>query len=140
MADQAQQSNKGRQKSGIAKTTTQRVNAMDAALKASGGRILSRLRLSANASNALKTLSSTGQTERSIIESSLISRAASTLTNGICGATQDNAQFKQEFETLYRECADKLKLYINFDLRSDGRYKEEAVFLAYELFCACKVN
>ena len=83
MSEQTKKSNKGRKKSGNAKTTTQRVNALDTALKASGGRILSRVRLSAEAAIALSQLSESKETERTIIERSLILAAKNQKILGI---------------------------------------------------------
>lgn len=63
---------RGRPPTGEAKTATQRVNALDEALKASGGRILNRTRLSPEATAALAALSGHFGTDRAAIEAALI--------------------------------------------------------------------
>lgn len=63
---------RGRPVTGQAKTPTQRASAFDAALLASGGRILSRVRLSADAAKALRALSEQLGSDRAAIEQALI--------------------------------------------------------------------
>ncbi|ABX19836.1 hypothetical protein C6Q28_25180 [Burkholderia multivorans] len=63
---------RGRPPTREAKTATQRVNALDEALKASGGRILNRTRLSPEATAALAALSGHFGTDRAAIEAALI--------------------------------------------------------------------
>lgn len=55
-----------------AKTPTQRVKALDAELIASGGRVLGRVRLSADAARALAYLSEEYGSDRAAIEAALI--------------------------------------------------------------------
>lgn len=55
-----------------AKTPTQRVKALDAELIASGGRVLGRVRLSADAARALSRLSPKHGSDRAAIEAALI--------------------------------------------------------------------
>ncbi|WP_420213374.1 hypothetical protein ACN8ZM_39845 (plasmid) [Burkholderia aenigmatica] len=55
-----------------AKTATQRVSALDKALVASGGRILNRLRLSSDATQALERLSGEHGSDRAAIEAALL--------------------------------------------------------------------
>ena len=57
-----------------AKTPTERVKALDAELIASGGRILGRVRLSADAAAALARLSQEYGSDRAAIEAALISQ------------------------------------------------------------------
>lgn len=57
-----------------AKTPTQRVKALDAELIASGGRILGRVRLSADAAQALAYLSEKHGSDRAAIEAALIAQ------------------------------------------------------------------
>lgn len=66
---------RGRPVTGNAKTPTERVQALDAALLASGGRLLNRLRLSAEAVEALAVLAKLDGSDRAAIENSLIERA-----------------------------------------------------------------
>jgi N-acyl-D-aspartate/D-glutamate deacylase len=66
---------RGRPSTGNAKTPTERVKALDAALLASGGRILNRVRLSTEAVEALAALAELDGSERAAIENSLIERA-----------------------------------------------------------------
>jgi hypothetical protein len=63
---------RGRPVTGEAKTPTQRVKALDEALLASGGRILSRTRLEADAAAALANLATLYGTDRAAIEAALI--------------------------------------------------------------------
>lgn len=63
---------RGRPPTGKAKTPTERVKALDAALLASGGRVLNRVRLSEEAVSALAALSDLHGSERAAIENSLI--------------------------------------------------------------------
>lgn len=63
---------RGRPVTGEAKTPTERVKAADAALVTSGGRILSRTRLSAEATVALAALSERYGSDRAAIEAALI--------------------------------------------------------------------
>lgn len=55
-----------------AKTPTERVKNLDAALLASGGRILNRLRLSAEPASALQSLSERFGSDRAAIEKALM--------------------------------------------------------------------
>ena len=57
-----------------AKTATQRVKALEAELIASGGRILGRVRLSADAAQALAHLSDKHGSDRAAIEAALIAQ------------------------------------------------------------------
>lgn len=66
---------RGRPVTGEAKTSTERGKALEAALLASGGRILSRVRLSAEAAAALSILSKRCGTDRTAIEQALIDAA-----------------------------------------------------------------
>jgi N-acyl-D-aspartate/D-glutamate deacylase len=72
MAEQKKAATRGRPVTGKAKTPTERVKALDAALLASGGRILNRVRLSAEAVAALAALTDAHGSERAAIENSLI--------------------------------------------------------------------
>jgi hypothetical protein len=63
---------RGRPVTGEAKTPTQRASAFDAALVASGGRILSRVRLSPEAADALRKLSEHYGSDRAGIEAALL--------------------------------------------------------------------
>ena len=63
---------KGRPATGKPKTSTERGAALEAALKASGGRILSRVRLSPDAAKALVVLSERLGSDRAAIEHALI--------------------------------------------------------------------
>lgn len=63
---------KGRPITGTAKTPTQRVQALDAALLESGGRVLNRVRLSPEAAAALSRLSERYGSDRAAIEQALI--------------------------------------------------------------------
>lgn len=63
---------RGRPATGEAKTPTQRVKDLDAALVASGGRILNRVRLSPEATAALANLSQHYDSDRAVIEAALI--------------------------------------------------------------------
>ncbi|CAJ0807586.1 MULTISPECIES: hypothetical protein [Ralstonia] len=63
---------RGRPATGEARTPTQRVKDLDAALLASGGRILNRVRLSAEAAGALQELSERYGSDRAAIEAVLI--------------------------------------------------------------------
>ncbi|WP_081651425.1 hypothetical protein [Cupriavidus sp. WS] len=63
---------RGRPATGEAKTPTQRVKGLDAALIESGGRILNRLRLSAEAATALANLTESYSSDRAAIEAALI--------------------------------------------------------------------
>lgn len=66
---------RGRPVTGNAKTPTERVKALDAALLASGGRVLNRVRLSVDAVSALTSLVELHGSERAAIENSLINCA-----------------------------------------------------------------
>ncbi len=66
---------RGRPRSGAAKTSTQRGKAADDALVASGGRILSRVRLSAEAAGALAALSKRDGSDKAAIEQALTAAA-----------------------------------------------------------------
>ncbi len=68
---------RGRPPTGQAKTAAERGKEFDAALKESGGRILGRVRLSAEAAKALSDLSAQHGSERAAIEYSLIGAANS---------------------------------------------------------------
>ena len=72
---------RGRPATGEAKTPTQRARAFDDALLASGGRVLNRVRLSAEAAEALKALSEMYESERASIEAALIKHAVSVARN-----------------------------------------------------------
>lgn len=72
MAEQNKKAARGRPVTGNAKTTTERVKALDAALLASGGRVLNRVRISGEAVAALAVLSELHGSERAAIENSLI--------------------------------------------------------------------
>lgn len=63
---------RGRPATGEAKTATQRVKEMDEALLESGGRILNRLRLSAEPARALAALSKRYGSDRAAIEEALV--------------------------------------------------------------------
>ena len=63
---------RGRPATGKAKTSTERGKVLEAALKASGGRILNRVRLGPEATAALAALSEQCGTERAAIEQALI--------------------------------------------------------------------
>lgn len=63
---------RGRPVTGKAKTNTERVNATNAALKLAGGKIVSRLRLSADAAQALSKLSGQCGSDRAATETALI--------------------------------------------------------------------
>lgn len=63
---------RGRPHTGEAKTPTERVRALDEALIASGGRVLSRTRLSPEATAALAGLSDRYGSDRAAIEAALI--------------------------------------------------------------------
>lgn len=66
---------RGRPVTGAAKTSTERGKAADEALLASGGRILSRVRLSPEAAAALVALSQLHHGDRAAIEQALIAAA-----------------------------------------------------------------
>lgn len=66
---------RGRPSTGNAKTPTERVKALDAALLASGGRVVNRVRLSKEAVDALAVLAELDGSERAAFENSLIERA-----------------------------------------------------------------
>lgn len=72
---------RGRPVTGEAKTPTQRAKAFDEALLASGGRVLNRVRLSAEATEALKALSTHYESDRASIEAALIKHAFSVARN-----------------------------------------------------------
>lgn len=63
---------RGRPPSGAAKTATERSRDRDAALLASGGKVISRLRLSPAATTALARLAARFSDERAAIEAALI--------------------------------------------------------------------
>lgn len=63
---------RGRPVTGKAMTPTERVKAADAALVASGGRVMSRMRLSPAATAALAALKKRYGTDRAAIEAALI--------------------------------------------------------------------
>lgn len=63
---------RGRPITGKAKSSTERGKDLEAALLAVGGRILSRVRLSPEAANALATLSKLRGSDRAAIEQALI--------------------------------------------------------------------
>ncbi|AMR80268.1 hypothetical protein A2G96_09415 [Cupriavidus nantongensis] len=71
-AQQEAKRGRGRPATGEAKTATQRVKDLDAALVESGGRILNRLRLSAEATAALANQSERYGSDRATIEAALI--------------------------------------------------------------------
>lgn len=66
---------RGRPVTGQAKTSTERGKAADEALVRSGGRILSRVRLSPEAAAALTTLAAREGSDRAAIEKALIAAA-----------------------------------------------------------------
>ena len=72
MTDTKKTAKRGRPATGTAKTPTERVKALDAALLASGGRVLNRVRLSAEAVAALADLAEQHGSERAAIENCLI--------------------------------------------------------------------
>lgn len=45
-------------------------------------------------------------------------------------------ELRERFECDLRTAADHEKVYVNFDLRSDGQYKEITIRLAYAAFLA----
>ncbi|CAG9242323.1 conserved hypothetical protein [Burkholderia diffusa] len=63
---------RGRPVTGEAMTPTERVKAADAALVAAGGRVISRTRLSPEATTALAALSERYGSDRAAIEAALI--------------------------------------------------------------------
>ena len=75
LAETNKKAARGRPATGKAKTPTERVKALDAALLASGGRVLNRLRLSVEAVAALAVLAELDGSERAAVEISLIERA-----------------------------------------------------------------
>lgn len=66
---------RGRPFTGKAKTSTERGKELEATLRASGGRILSRVRLSPEAAKALEKLSPVHGSDRTAIEVALIDAA-----------------------------------------------------------------
>lgn len=66
---------RGRPRTGEAKTSTERGKALEAALLASGGRILSRVRLGPEAAAALAKMAERYGTDRAAIEQALIDQA-----------------------------------------------------------------
>lgn len=63
---------RGRPSTGKAKSSTERGKELEVALLASGGRVLSRVRLSPEAAKALATLSKLRGSDRAAIEQALI--------------------------------------------------------------------
>lgn len=66
---------RGRPRTGVAKTSTERAKALETGLLAAGGRILSRVRLGPEAAAALAALAKHAGTDRAAIEHALIEQA-----------------------------------------------------------------
>ncbi len=71
-AQEKPKARRGRPVTGTAKTATERSQDRDAALVAAGGRVINRVRLSADAAAALARLGAKFPDERSAIEAALI--------------------------------------------------------------------